>query len=92
MAFLCLRQAFQRWPSLAEPPLLGSHRMKRLWDKGGETGVETRKARLARAYIPFQVWGPTFPWEEGLAKGTIFPELYQPYHPHEYLHRPHEGR
>ncbi|NLC08208.1 MAG: spore coat associated protein CotJA [Syntrophomonadaceae bacterium] len=35
--------------------------------------------KLARAYVPFQVystrWGPL----EGLKRGTIFPELYRPY-------------
>jgi hypothetical protein len=66
--------------------------MKRLRDKGGVTPVEAKKVRLARAYVPFQVWGPTFPWEEGLAKGTLFPELYQPYHPHDHLCHPGEGR
>lgn len=45
--------------------------------------VETRKARLGRAYVPFQVWGATFPWEEALHRGTIFPELFFPYEPHE---------
>lgn len=45
--------------------------------------MEARKARLARAYIPFQVWSGIWPWNEGFAKGTIFPELYDPYYPHE---------
>ncbi|MDI6870399.1 MAG: spore coat associated protein CotJA [Bacillota bacterium] len=55
--------------------------------------MEVKKARLARAYVPFQVWSGTFSWEEGLAKGTIFPELYHPYHPHEHrLYHLHEGR
>lgn len=42
--------------------------------------MEARKARLGRAYVPFQVWSATFPWEEGLHKGTLFPELFYPYH------------
>lgn len=36
--------------------------------------------RLAHAYVPFQkleeVFGPT----EALCKGTLFPNLYMPYH------------
>lgn len=45
--------------------------------------MEARKARLARAYIPFQVWSEIWPWEVGLDKGTIFPELFSPYSPRE---------
>ncbi|KKM10625.1 hypothetical protein SY88_13280 [Clostridiales bacterium PH28_bin88] len=36
---------------------------------------------LARAYVPFQTYTIRFEPEEGLQKGTIFPELYRPYHP-----------
>ncbi|MDI3281448.1 MAG: spore coat associated protein CotJA [Bacillota bacterium] len=35
--------------------------------------------RLARAFVPFQTYRTTFSPEEGLRKGTIFPELYFPY-------------
>ncbi|AKX94169.1 spore coat associated protein CotJA [Neomoorella thermoacetica] len=37
--------------------------------------------QLARAYVPWQRF--TNRWEpmEGLTRGTIFPELYQPYQP-----------
>lgn len=45
--------------------------------------VEARKARLARAYVPFQVLTTMFDFAEGLAKGTIFPELYFPCVPSE---------
>lgn len=45
--------------------------------------VDARKARLARAYVPFQVLTTTFDYAEGLARGTIFPELYFPYVPSE---------
>ena len=34
---------------------------------------------LARAYVPMQGWCGTYPPEEALRKGTIFPCLYQPY-------------
>ncbi|NLM42885.1 MAG: spore coat associated protein CotJA [Clostridiales bacterium] len=35
--------------------------------------------KLARAYIPFQIMDKIFePWK-GLMRGTIFPELYDPY-------------
>ncbi|SHI59550.1 spore coat associated protein CotJA [Lutispora thermophila] len=35
--------------------------------------------KLARAYVPFQVMDKIYePWK-GLMRGTIFPELYDPY-------------
>ncbi|MDN5347951.1 MAG: hypothetical protein PWP65_1515 [Clostridia bacterium] len=37
------------------------------------------RMRLAEAYVPWQEYGKTFNPEEGLRKGTIFPELYRPY-------------
>lgn len=39
--------------------------------------------RLARAYIIIQPYPQLFPLNEALAKGTIFPNLYQPYQPKE---------
>jgi hypothetical protein len=35
--------------------------------------------QIARAYVPFQASGETFSPECALARGTAFPELYQPY-------------
>ncbi len=34
---------------------------------------------LAQAYIPIQRYGKTFPPEEALKQGTLFPELVRPY-------------
>ncbi|MFZ5649469.1 MAG: spore coat associated protein CotJA [Bacillota bacterium] len=34
---------------------------------------------LARAYVPYQRYGPTYPPREALEKGTLFPDLYRPY-------------
>lgn len=34
---------------------------------------------LARAYVPIQVFGPTYTPAEALEKGTLFPELWRPY-------------
>ncbi len=34
---------------------------------------------LAMAYVPWQRWRETYPLEEGLTKGTIFPDLYLPF-------------
>ncbi len=42
-----------------------------------ETQIEN--VELARAYVPFQKICSVYTGEEGLIKGTIFPELYQPY-------------
>ena len=35
--------------------------------------------QLARAYIPDQPYDRLFPLNEALNKGTLFPNLYQPY-------------
>lgn len=41
---------------------------------------ETRQAMaLAMAYVPWQRWQETYPLEEGLHRGTIFPELDLPF-------------
>lgn len=34
---------------------------------------------LAMAYVPWQRWTETYPLDEGLQKGTIFPDLYLPF-------------
>jgi hypothetical protein len=36
--------------------------------------------RLAQAYIPFQVYTNRWDPMKALMLGTIFPELYRPYH------------
>jgi hypothetical protein len=38
------------------------------------------RLRLAQAYIPFQVYVNRWEPLKALAMGTIFPELYRPYH------------
>mgnify|MGYP001943804217 FL=1 len=38
---------------------------------------------LARAYIPYQEYTRSWSPEEALERGTMFPELYRPYSPHE---------
>lgn len=35
--------------------------------------------KLGHAYVPYQFLGATFPPGEALHKGTVFPDLYQPY-------------
>ncbi|MDK2934841.1 MAG: hypothetical protein PWP27_2651, partial [Clostridiales bacterium] len=34
---------------------------------------------LARAYVPYQVYQMSYDLKEALDKGTLYPELYQPY-------------
>ncbi|MCL6477311.1 MAG: spore coat associated protein CotJA [Peptococcaceae bacterium] len=34
---------------------------------------------LARAYIPYQMYGATYSPREALERGTLFPDLYRPY-------------
>lgn len=42
--------------------------------------TETRQPMaLAMAYVPWQRWQETYPLEEGLHRGTIFPELDLPF-------------
>ncbi|WP_127018262.1 spore coat associated protein CotJA [Anoxybacter fermentans] len=36
---------------------------------------------LARAYVPIQMYTQQYSPEDGLKRGTIFPELYRPYPP-----------
>ncbi|PAB59912.1 spore coat associated protein CotJA [Anaeromicrobium sediminis] len=38
-----------------------------------------KKMILARAYVPFQRLDKTYSPEEALMRGTLFPELYQPF-------------
>ncbi len=35
---------------------------------------------LARACVPFQIMEEVYSKSEALKKGTLFPELYKPYH------------
>ena len=42
---------------------------------------------LARAYIPYQQYTKAWSPEEALERGTMFPELYRPYSPHDYPDR-----
>ncbi|WP_034328840.1 spore coat associated protein CotJA [Alkaliphilus transvaalensis] len=41
--------------------------------------------KLASAYVPYQCYMQAYPLPEALMKGTLFPELYQPYIPEEKL-------
>lgn len=34
---------------------------------------------MARAYVPYQTYIQAYPLTEAIQKGTLFPELYQPY-------------
>jgi len=34
---------------------------------------------IAMAYVPWQKWGPTYPIDLGLKRGTIFPNLDLPF-------------
>lgn len=46
-------------------------------------GFRHEDKELARAYVVIQHYHQRFEPMEGLLKGTIFPELYQPYFPWE---------
>jgi hypothetical protein len=49
----------------------------------GEDQVEKQSFsyQLARAYVPWQHFTNRWDPMEALTRGTIFPELYQPYQP-----------
>lgn len=34
---------------------------------------------MARAYVPYQTYMQAYPLTEAIFRGTLFPELYQPY-------------
>lgn len=34
---------------------------------------------MANAYVPYQTYMEAYPLPEALEKGTLFPDLYQPY-------------
>ncbi|MCR4419783.1 MAG: spore coat associated protein CotJA [Clostridia bacterium] len=58
---------------------LGKEKPESSAPSGGEALGAGPARRLARAYVPFQEYTRRYSPEEGLKKGTIFPELYQPY-------------
>ena len=39
-----------------------------------------RCPKLSQAYIPFQMFTTRYDPSEALSTGTVFPELYMPYH------------
>lgn len=51
--------------------------------QNGNTMNQTMQARqpmvLAMAYVPWQRWNEVYAYDEGLDKGTIFPDLYLPF-------------
>ena len=48
---------------------------------GANCGCHNANRELARAYVPMQGFGELFKPEVALRKGTIFPELFNPYIP-----------
>ncbi len=47
----------------------------------GIPGPGMGSMRLAHAYVPYQYYSNSYPPEEALRKGTLYPELYMPYRP-----------
>lgn len=45
-----------------------------------ENKIKIDDCELARAYVVIQPYTDIYDPKEGLQRGTIFPELYQPYH------------
>lgn len=41
--------------------------------------IETANKPIAMAYVPWQQWRQTYPMEQALSRGTIFPELDLPF-------------
>lgn len=54
-------------------------RRRRELHRGMPPEMGMRPMRLARAYVPMQIYTRRFSPMEGLARGTIFPELVSPY-------------
>lgn len=45
------------------------------------TKLNGKNQRVGMAYVPGQSWKETYEDEKGFMRGTIFPELDQPFHP-----------
>jgi len=43
--------------------------------------MNCRRQALGMAYVPGQTWCGTIDCEDGFFKGTVFAELYKPFHP-----------
>lgn len=43
------------------------------------TGIFEQQFPIGMGYIPWQMWRQTYPLEEALNRGTIFPELDLPF-------------
>ncbi|MFZ5592413.1 MAG: spore coat associated protein CotJA [Bacillota bacterium] len=50
-----------------------------IFTESGNQQCNHNDQQLARAYVPVQTWTTTYSPQEGLSKGTIFPDLYRPY-------------
>jgi hypothetical protein len=49
--------------------------------KAKQSNMLPPRMELARAYVPFQMFNQVLSPQEGLRRGTIFPELVRPYYP-----------
>ena len=53
------------------------------WESNHPTLLKQPNMRLARAYVPYQIYTKSYSPKEALEKGTMFPELYSPYDDHQ---------
>jgi hypothetical protein len=58
---------------------LGIKCIEAILTKGSDYMHKKKEIKLARAYVPYQPYVRLYPLPEALMKGTIFPNLYQPY-------------
>lgn len=47
------------------------------WPNTGTNGIQ--QVPVAMGYVPLQMWQQTYSLEQGLSRGTIFPELDLPF-------------
>jgi hypothetical protein len=64
------RPVYPRRPDKIEPPNM----------KKPDSSQPKPELRLATAYIPNQPYVGLVPLQEGFHRGSMFPNLYQPYH------------
>lgn len=67
-------------PDMMKCPMMESMPMNSMNSQMDANTLDERQNRpLSMAYVPWQKWEQTYPEEQGLKRGTIFPDLDFPF-------------